>query len=84
MSALPKAGIDSDPTAFNLRAAGGEVWFVEGPGERCGGIFISREAALAFIRRERRVMEETSRHARFRPRPDAEAPPPASLRLVHG
>ncbi|KTQ85286.1 hypothetical protein NS226_20290 [Aureimonas ureilytica] len=70
MSALSKAEFEPDPFAFTLRPNGNGSWIVEGPCNGCGGIFVSREAALEFVRRERRAMDEMSRHVGYTPRAD--------------
>lgn len=67
MSALSKAAYAPDPLAFTLRPDGDGSWIVEGPCNCCGGIFVSREAALEFVRAERRAMDEVSRHVGYRP-----------------
>ncbi|MBB3936990.1 hypothetical protein [Aureimonas phyllosphaerae] len=69
MSAVSK--IEPDPLAFTLRPGGHGSWIVEGPCNCCGGIFVSREAALEFARRERRALEEVARHICYTPPGDA-------------
>lgn len=81
MSALPNISGDLDPFPFTLQPNGRGGWIVEGPRNCCGGLFVSREAALGFIRNERHVLEEVARHPCFRPRTDA---PESPVRLVRG
>ena len=71
MSALSKAEYAPAPLAFTLRLDEHGSWIVEGPCNCCGGIFVSREAALEFVRAERRAMDEVSRHVGYRPCADA-------------
>ncbi|ALN75247.1 hypothetical protein [Aureimonas sp. AU20] len=81
MSALREWESAFDPLAFTLRPNGRGCWLVEGPCNRCGGLFVSRDAALAFIRRERRALEETLRSASARSRSDPDTPPTSTLPL---
>jgi hypothetical protein len=81
MSALPK--VEPDPLAFTLRPDGHGSWIVEGPCNGCGGIFVSREAALEFARRERRVLDEVARHVCYTPPANTvETLPGPAVRLV--
>ncbi len=85
MSAVSKIEAEPDPFPFALRRDRGGCWIVEGPGNGCGGLFVSREAALHFMRRERRAMAELARHACYRPGADTAATRAgAGIRLVPG
>ncbi|WP_427025432.1 hypothetical protein ACP4J4_05780 [Aureimonas ureilytica] len=80
MSAVSK--VEPDPLAFTLRPDGHGNWIVEGPCNCCGGIFVSRDAALDFARRERRALDEVARHVCYRPAVEAEVAAAPAIRLV--
>ncbi|WAJ27250.1 hypothetical protein [Antarcticirhabdus aurantiaca] len=85
MSALSTLDSRPNPLGFSLRRGAAGGWFVEGPSNCCGGIFVSREAALDFIKRERRSLEDLHHHVAFHPAPeDKPSPAAAAIRLVHG
>lgn len=80
MSALSK--VEPDPVSFTLRPDGHGSWIVEGPCNCCGGIFVSREAAMDFARRERRNLDEVARHVCYTPCPGTAEDVLPTVRLV--
>lgn len=57
MSAVLKlpTGDRERASLFRLRKSVNGNWIVEGPGNRCGGIFVDEAAARHFIREEERA-----------------------------